>query len=274
MIEELQEDINILITAINDGKHGIIHPQLLMPQMLIDTINEYETVHRTRYHFDANPESYQHIIGISEINVAIIKKSLTHIVDIPVLEKEEYTINHVIPIPKKIQNTHIAIIPDHEYLFKFETGYVPTDSETLNTCKNLADYKICHRNQPDYRLIDTHNCDASIIRKNQHDVNCDSSPFKLHSESYIQTSRGYIILPTKKTVLDFLCKDAMTTVEIIENVLIQGSECKISISNVQLYLEKTTEFKKNCVFNKTYTIPYDKNSFEILKDHLITLPDK
>ena len=66
----------------------------------------------------------------------------------------------------------------------------------------------------------------------------------------------------------------MTTVEIIENVLIQGSECKISISNVQLYLEKTTEFKKNCVFNKTYTIPYDKNSFEILKDHLITLPDK
>ena len=114
MIEELQEDINTLITAINDGKHRINYPQLLTPQMLIDIINELETVNRMRYHLDANPDSYQHIIDISEINVAIIKKSLTYIVDIPVLEKEEYTINHVIPIPQNIQKTHIAIIPDHE----------------------------------------------------------------------------------------------------------------------------------------------------------------
>ena len=53
MIEELQEDINTMIIAINDGKHGIIHPQILTPQMLIDSINEFETVHRTKYHFDA-----------------------------------------------------------------------------------------------------------------------------------------------------------------------------------------------------------------------------
>ena len=55
------------------------------------------------------------------------------------------------------------------------------------------------------------------------------------NESYIQTSGGYIILPTKKTVLDFLCGDALTTVEMTENVLILGSKCKISTGNAQLY---------------------------------------
>ena len=58
IIKELQEDINTLITAINDGKHVIIHPQVLTPQKLINTINEFETVHRTRYHFHVNPRSY------------------------------------------------------------------------------------------------------------------------------------------------------------------------------------------------------------------------
>ena len=38
----------------------------------MDTIKEFEAVHRTRYHFDANPESYQHIIDLSEVNVALI----------------------------------------------------------------------------------------------------------------------------------------------------------------------------------------------------------
>ena len=27
-IQEISEDVNLLINAINDGKHGIIHPQL------------------------------------------------------------------------------------------------------------------------------------------------------------------------------------------------------------------------------------------------------
>ena len=34
--------------AINDGKHGIIHPQILTPAMLKETIKEFENSQRTR----------------------------------------------------------------------------------------------------------------------------------------------------------------------------------------------------------------------------------
>ena len=75
LIEELHDDIETTLAAINNGKHRMIHPQILTPKILMDTIKEFEAVHRTRYHFDANSESYQHIINLSEVNVALIRKN-------------------------------------------------------------------------------------------------------------------------------------------------------------------------------------------------------
>ena len=238
MIEELHDDIETALAAINNGKHGIIHPQILTPKILMDTIKEFEAVHRTHYHFDVNSESYQHIIDLSEVDVALIRKTLTYIISIPVLEKEEYIITHVILISQRIQNTHISLIPWYEYLFTSKLAYVPTDRETLNTCKSLAEYKICNRNQPNYRLADTNNCDASIIKSHQDSATCNFSPFRLNSESYIPTKNGYILLPNNKLTLDFLCADSTTSIKVDTNVLIQGSECEIVSDNVRLYLEK------------------------------------
>ena len=87
LIEELHDDIETALAAINNGKHGIIHPQILIPKILMDTIKGFEAAHRTRYPFDANSESYQHIIDLSEVYAALIRKTLTYIVSIPVLEK-------------------------------------------------------------------------------------------------------------------------------------------------------------------------------------------
>ena len=73
------------------------------------------------------------------VNVALIRETLTNIISIPLLEKEEYIITHVIPIPQRIQNTHMSLMPEHEYLFTSKTAYVPTDRETRNKCKSLAE---------------------------------------------------------------------------------------------------------------------------------------
>ena len=76
LIDETNEDIDTAINSINDGKHGIIHPQILTPAMLKETIKEFETLQRTRYHFDAEEDNYQHIIDISVLSVAVIKVCL------------------------------------------------------------------------------------------------------------------------------------------------------------------------------------------------------
>ena len=68
LIKELHHDIETALAAINNSEHGKIHPQILTPKILMDTIKEFEAVHRTRYHFDTSSESYQHIIDLSEVN--------------------------------------------------------------------------------------------------------------------------------------------------------------------------------------------------------------
>ena len=48
-IGEFSEDLNLLINAINDGKHGIIHPQILTPNTLISELRKIEEDLNTKY---------------------------------------------------------------------------------------------------------------------------------------------------------------------------------------------------------------------------------
>ena len=71
MIDETSEDVDTAINAISDGKHGFVHPQILSPTILKNTIKEFEEKQRTRFHFDKDERNYQHIIDISQLSVAI-----------------------------------------------------------------------------------------------------------------------------------------------------------------------------------------------------------
>ena len=119
MIDETNEDIDTAIDSINDGKHRVVHPQLLTPKILKGTIREFKKRQRTRYHFDAEESNYQHIIDISQLSVAIIKGLFTCVVTIPIIEKEEEQIQRIISISHPVQNVYFPIIPDHDYLIKY-----------------------------------------------------------------------------------------------------------------------------------------------------------
>ena len=116
MIDETNEDIGTAINSINDGKHGVVHPQLLTPKILKETIREFEERQRTRYHFDAEENNYRHIIDSSQLSVAIIKVLFTYVVSILIIEKEEEQIQRIIPIPHPVQNVYFSIIRDHDYV--------------------------------------------------------------------------------------------------------------------------------------------------------------
>ena len=38
ILEELSDDVTLIIDTVNDGKHGIIHPQLLTPRTFLDAL--------------------------------------------------------------------------------------------------------------------------------------------------------------------------------------------------------------------------------------------
>lgn len=95
------------------------------------------------YHFDNSDDNYQHIIDISKTNIAIVWGLLTYVVKVPILEKEEGRLRHLIPIPEKRKETYIGYVPDHEYLILYKDAYIPMNNELLNKCKKIAEYPIC-----------------------------------------------------------------------------------------------------------------------------------
>ena len=103
MIDERNEDTDTAINTINDGKHGIVHPQILTPATLKATIQEFEEKRRTRFHFDSDESKYQHIIDISQLSVAITKGLLSYVSKIPIIDKEEGQIKRIIPFPHLVQ---------------------------------------------------------------------------------------------------------------------------------------------------------------------------
>ena len=215
MIDETNEDIDMAITAINDGKHGIVHPQILTPKILKDTIKDFEEHHRTRYNFDNEEENYQHIIDRRQVSVAVIKGLLTYVIEFPVLEKEEGSLQKITPIPEKVNGVHLSIVPDHDLIVNYRDSCVPTDLITIDECKQISECKICKRNQPNVKLLDSKTCGASLYRRYADD-NCNRSPYLLHKETFIPINNGYIIIPLDKLTIDISCIDGSKSIDFIK----------------------------------------------------------
>ena len=228
ILQELSEDVNLVIDTINDGKHGIIHPQLLTPRIFIDELKDFENTLNVKYPIPLKDVSYQHIIDISEIGIVIYDGKLLYSTKIPVLEDDQFQIQHLIPIPQKRGINFVAPIPRDEYILINEqrTVYVPTDKNLLNDCKNYDKIKICQRSQPTYLISETHTCENQIIRASIKSLDykiCQVSPFRIESLTYftLTGSQGYILIPENELSLSVNCPSNSEEVVIREATLIR-----------------------------------------------------
>lgn len=224
-----------------------------------ETIDEFETQHRTRYRFNNTENNYQHIIDIRNVQVARVQGLFTYVVKIPVLEKEEGLIKRFIPLPERLHETYSTLIPNHEYLISYKNSFSPTNIKLLNGCKQI-DYKISEIKQPRHRLRDTNSCDSYLIERYA-DVKCNKSPYLLHKEIYIFLQDEYIIIPTNELEIDALFPNKLKTFKINRAMLINRAGCKLRLGNSDLKLP-----------NVTYELDFDIKELEMLKGILVQLP--
>ena len=218
IVDELSEDINLLINAINGGKNGIVHPLLLTPDILILQMKEFEEKLNVKYTIPLKESNFQHIIDISIVIVAIAKNRFVYSIHIPIPETETYEIKHLIPIPKRISSVFLAIIPDYEYLFMGQehTTYVPTDKTALDTCKTYGKTRMCKRIKPTYLMSETHSCENSILRTHVKTIGeeCKYSPFKIVNVAFMPLTSGYILIPRESIEIYALCESGQQKIKI------------------------------------------------------------
>ncbi|XP_051167384.1 uncharacterized protein LOC127285425 [Leptopilina boulardi] len=275
-IAEYSEDLNLMIDAINDGKHGIVHPQILTPAILIQELRHIEESSNHKYPIKLIGDNYQHIVDISEITIGIINKNLVYIVKVPVLEYEDLQTFHLIPIPIPHGNSFIAPIPSHEVvLTNIEKNmYVPSDIETIKLCKEIDDLRICKRNQPTYLISETNSCETSIIRRqNKHvtDQICQFSAFRILELVFIplRDPNQYILVPEMPFELSVWCGTHTQTIKLNSaSLLFSDNDCTIQTPKSILKLRKSKVRTSDIFFRKNVTYKLNADDISLLSNQL------
>lgn len=146
LIAEYSEDLNLIIDAINDGKHGIVHPQILTPDVLVRELRQIEEIVNQKYPIKLTTANYQHTIDVSETAIGIIHQKIVNILKIPILKYENFLTYHLIPIRIHHEKTLLAPISSHEIVLTIAEKslyYIPFDTTSLQQCKNINDLRIC-----------------------------------------------------------------------------------------------------------------------------------
>lgn len=279
ILQELSEDLQLLIDAINDGKHGIVHPQLLTPETLLNALGEFEEKFDTKYSVPLKEVNFQYIIDISEIGVCIFDGKLLYSVKIPILESEKYQIQHLLPIPQKKGLHFIAPIPRDDYVLinDQKTVYVPTDKDILKDCKRCDETVICKRLHPTYLIAETHTCENQIIRATVKQLDfkiCQVSPFKIDFLTYLtlENNQGYILIPEKELSLNVICSTENKDITVsVATLILSDEDCILQSDSIIIKLKKTVKLRKHVMYKKNITVPISSEDLNLLQDQLMPL---
>ena len=215
-----------------------MHLQISTPAILKNTIEQFEKTHRIWYHFD-----------------------------------EEGSLQRIIPIPHKDNKIHLAIILDHELVIKYQNSYIPTDKESISLCKQISKYKICKRNQPDIKLLDSNTCKATFLKRYAN-VKCSLSLYLLHKETYIPISNGYIVIPVGKFQIEVSCENRIEQIPITSAIKVTGKKCKFYRGYDSLDLNTQTKENYTDWLNVACQFNHNKEYIKCLEDKLMKLPNQ
>ncbi|XP_043461560.1 uncharacterized protein LOC122498077 [Leptopilina heterotoma] len=280
-ISELSEELNLIIDAINDGKHGIVHPQILTPSILIRELKQFEDSSNTKYPIRLITQNYQHIIDISEVSIAITNKRLVYVLRIPILEYEDLQTLHLIPIPIQHANGFIAPIPTHEIILvnTEKSFYIPSDMFALRQCKETNDLRVCKRVQPSYLISEVQSCETNILKNQNKVINdhmCQFSAFQIIEVVYIplKDPNQFIIIPQKEVELSALCNSQSQTIVITEPSLVYSkTDCILQTPKSILKMHQSMERRTDIIYKKNISYTIDQSDFELLTSQLPTVQD-
>lgn len=263
MLIEINEDINTVTMAIAEGKHGIVHPQMLPPTTLVDGIKALEKQNNIKYTIQAELGNYQEIIDISKLTVTLSKGKIIFILDLPLTEHNTYTVTRLIPIPFRHGQTFIAIIPESEILLQEENkgSYIPADFHYLETkCRQHGSRRICERTQPTLLAAEVSSCDNQILRKQEKSLNhrkCITSIFNVNTLVYISLIRekGYIVIPEHETTFNTMCGTTHSELKITNATLIRSDrDCTLFSDSSSIKLQHSDTLNQDIRYPKSFNL--------------------
>ncbi|XP_076674658.1 uncharacterized protein LOC143372393 [Andrena cerasifolii] len=165
--ETLLRDTQDLLEFIMDIKKGVLNPQLMPPAQ----IRTYLTSALAHI-----PQGLDFPIGIKLENMHVLydiltlsafsdTKSITVVLDIPLLSAKKFKLSKVHPVPTKVNDSFYAYIEPLDSYVVLDTSvqdYIQLSKQDLTECKTINELYLCTSNHPMFKAIPYGRCEVVV----------------------------------------------------------------------------------------------------------------
>ncbi|XP_050311186.1 uncharacterized protein LOC126746836 [Anthonomus grandis grandis] len=229
-IYDILDNIEIAITF---SKLNIFHSSIIDPKELLNEIKLIgPNLSKTKLPFAATLENILLFEKIVEIKGYTKENKIFFIIEVPIVELENYVLYHLYPLPVPLNSIYQIIIPQSQYLILNEHSYVLFNAK----CQEVAtEIYLCKENSP-LSVSEDPPCEVQMMLYSKHPSNCRAIQTEIKSLKIQKLEQEkWIIVSPQKTVAVQQCGHNK------ENIPIQGTlvlelnpSCTIQIQDYQI----------------------------------------
>lgn len=214
LIDELNEELDIIISSILFAKQNVLHPSVITPEQLHHELSKIRT--NTNFELPINNDNIDNIhkyLQICQLSVIYADKNLIYAIKIPLVTKELYQLYNLIPLPIKSPNStsvYSYINPTFPYLLLSTTRSFYAELRDLSTCKwsPPSDYICSHTTTHLIKERPTCETDLKIHRSTSIPKSCSTKTIKSEMEIWHPLSPNqWLYVLTQPTVGTISCDD-------------------------------------------------------------------
>ena len=266
----IQQNLNLILTGILFSKNNIIHPKIISPKDLLKGLMDSTQYLPTNIHYTflLNTPNIERLLTLSNIKVIRINKILVFMISNPLVTDEIYDIFSMFPLPMHvIKEKYIFTKTKREMLLISEDKSTFSFLENLQNCKQLQpEYFICKTVNPFFSRINSKICEIELLTEvNNFPIDCVTKVINIKRELWKKIhyyNTWIFVLPEpKKLTVD--CRGNKSEI-IIKNTgtLTLRPNCIGFTENTKLFAE-VTDFNE-----KFYSIIPNSNKNQLIKLHI------
>lgn len=163
----LQRYLDALLASLVDAQQGILHPQIISPQRVINALRHDSSYFppETFPPFPLSKDSAYLLYKVCGVHVYLYDEILSYVLELPLVNKGNYDVLRMIPVPVALGGGRFVYVDTGSDLLFFERArqyYFLSTERELSLCKALSKNAfVCAQRHP---LLFSHFVDSCVIK--------------------------------------------------------------------------------------------------------------
>lgn len=231
MLNQYQDDLTHLITAILSAQRGVIHPYIMTPAQLVHELKGILPYIPTSLTFPLPlSEDNAHSLLLSvRVTVFVKMHRLIMLILVPLIRPDDFTLFRLTPFPVHLEgDKYLFIKPGTTYLAidKVKQHYTTINPGELSDCKEIVYGKhICQQSHPMYLTHVNEACEVKLYQFNTAiPQDCDKRLISLERSFWfqLQASNSWLFVLPKPESVTISCTASKNHKKPID-VLLEGT---------------------------------------------------